>query len=123
MVISKNIWLVWRAAFRGRFDAARRELAMRRDDVLRILAEHRTELARFGAGSIALFGSVARGEARPESDVDLLVDFNQPVGLFELVELKDYLEELLGCSVDLVPRDSLKRQLRDHILKEAIPAA
>jgi predicted nucleotidyltransferase len=74
MVISKNIWLVWRAAFRGRFDAARRELAMRRDDVLRILAEHRAELARFGAGSIALFGSVARGgEARPESDVDLLV--------------------------------------------------
>ena len=67
--------------------------------------------------------SGAGGEARPESDVDLLVDFNQPIGLFELVELKDYLEELLGCSVDLVPRDSLKRQLRDRILKEAIPAA
>lgn len=96
---------------------------MRRDEVLRILAEHQAELANLGVGSIALFGSVARGEARPGSDVDLLVDFNQPVSLFELVDLKDYLEQLLGCSVDLVPRDSLKRQLRDRILKEAIPAA
>ncbi len=96
---------------------------MRRDDILRILAEHRDELNKLGVGSIALFGSVARGEARPDSDVDLLVDFDQPVGLFELVDLKNYLEELLGCSVDLVTRDSLKRQLRERILKEAIPAA
>lgn len=96
---------------------------MRRDDVLRILAEHRDELTNFGVGSIALFGSVARGEARAESDVDLLVEFNQPVGLFEFVDLKHYLEELLGCSVDLVTRDSLKRQVRDRILKEAITAA
>lgn len=96
---------------------------MRRDNVLRILADHRVELANLGVGSIALFGSLARGEARPESDVDLLVDFIQPVGLFELVDLKTYLEELLGCSVDLVTRDSIKRQLRDRILKEAIPAA
>lgn len=96
---------------------------MRRDDILRILAEHRGELTKLGVGSIALFGSVARGEAREESDVDLLVDFCQPVGLFEFVDLKNYLEELLGCTVDLVTRDSLKRQLRDRILKEAIPAA
>ncbi|CCF86190.1 nucleotidyltransferase family protein [Nitrolancea hollandica] len=96
---------------------------MRRNDVLRSLGEHRDELAHLGVGSIALFGSVARGEARPESDIDLLVDFNQPVGLFELVDLKNYLEELLGCSVDLVTRDSLKRQLRERILKDVIPAA
>ncbi len=96
---------------------------MLRDDVLRTLGEHRDELVNHGVGSIAVFGSVARGEARPESDVDLLVDFSQPVGLSELVDLKNDLEELLGCSVDLMTRDSLKRQLRERILKEAIPVA
>ena len=95
---------------------------MQRDDILRILADHRAELAELGVGSLALFGSTARGEAGPESDVDLLVEFNRPVGLFELVDLKDYLEGLLGRPVDLVTRDSLRRQLRERILKEAIPA-
>ena len=95
---------------------------MQRDDILRILADHRAELAELGVGSLALFGSTARGEAGPESDVDLLVGFNRPVGLFELVDLKDYLEGLLGRPVDLVTRDSLRRQLRERILKEAIPA-
>ena len=95
---------------------------MKRDDILRILADHRAELAELGVGSLALFGSTARGEAGPESDVDLLVEFNRPVGLFELVDLKDYLEGLLGRPVDLVTRDSLRRQLRERILKEAIPA-
>ncbi|MDI3342007.1 MAG: nucleotidyltransferase family protein [Sphaerobacter sp.] len=96
---------------------------MRRDDVLRILGEHRADLAQRGVASLALFGSVARGEAGPGSDVDLLVEFSGPVGLFELVELKEYLEGLLGCPVDLVTPDRLKRQVRDRILGEAIRAA
>jgi len=77
---------------------------------------------KLGVASLAVFGSAARDEARPESDVDLLVEFSQPVGLFELVAVKEYLEELLGLPVDLVTRDSLKQQLRERILKEAIPA-
>lgn len=102
---------------------AGRERGVRRDDVLRILAEHRAELAELGIGSLALFGSFARGEAGLESDVDLLVEFTRPVGLFEVVDVKEYLEHLLGRPVHLVTRDSLKRQLRERILKEAIPAA
>ena len=95
---------------------------MRRDEVLRILAQHHAELAEMDVGSLALFGSVARDKAGPESDVDLLVEFRKPVGLFELVGLKEYLEQLLGRPVDLVPRDSIKRQMRERILQEAVPA-
>ncbi len=101
---------------------AGKERRLERDDILRILAEHRVELAELGIGSLALFGSFARGEAGPESDVDLLVEFTRPVGLFEVVDVKEYLEHLLGRPVHLVTRDSLKRQLRERILEEAIPA-
>lgn len=96
---------------------------MRRDEALRILAEHREEIEAFGVSRVAVFGSVARDEAGPESDVDVLVEFDRPVGLFEFVELKNRLEELLGRSVDLFTEGGLKRQLRDKILKEAIPTS
>lgn len=66
---------------------------------------------------------VLRDEAEPASDVDILVEFGEPVGLFEFVALKNYLEEILGSTVDLVTEDALKRQLRERILEEAIPAA
>lgn len=59
-----------------------------------------------------------------ESDVDVLVEFDdRPIGLFEFIDLKEYLEEILDRPVDLVTEDGLKRQLREGILKEAIPAA
>lgn len=96
---------------------------MKRDEVIRRLAEHRTELDRFGVKSLALFGSVARGESTPESDIDILVDFSRTGGLFEFVRLKNYLEELLEHPVDLVTRDALKPQLRQKIIQEAIHAA
>ncbi len=66
---------------------------------------------------------MARDEAEPASDVDILVEFGEPVGLFEFVALKNYLEGILGSPVDLVTEDALKRQLRDRILEEAVPAA
>lgn len=97
---------------------------MKRDEALKILAEHREEIEAFGVRRLAVFGSVARDEAGPESDVDLLVEFDdRPVGLFEFVDLKNRLEELLGRPVDLATKDGLKRQLRDRILEEAIPAS
>ncbi len=97
---------------------------MKRDEALRILSEHREELKEFGVKRLAVFGSVARDEAGPESDVDLLVELDgRPFGLFKFVDLKNRLEEILGRPVDLVTEDALKRQLRDRILKEAIPAA
>jgi predicted nucleotidyltransferase len=73
-----------------------------------------------GVRELALFGSVARDQAGPDSDVDLLVEFDRPVGMFAFLELKEYLEELLGTPVDLVTRSALKPQLHDRILAEAI---
>lgn len=73
--------------------------------------------------SLALFGSVARDQAALDSDVDLLVEFSKPVGLFEFLDLKERLEQILGRPVDLVTREALKPQLKDRILSEAVRAA
>ena len=78
---------------------------------------------RFGVQSLALFGSVARDEATAKSDVDLLVEFNRPVGYFGLFALQDYLEQLLGCPVDLGTLDSLKPYLRERIQGELLRVA
>lgn len=94
-----------------------------RDEILEALASQRSLLDRYGVSAISLFGSVARGEATEESDIDLLVEFSQPIGLLQFVELKRLLQEFLGRPVDLVTPKSLKPQLRDRILKEAIRAA
>ena len=93
-----------------------------RDDVLRTLRAHAPELhERFAVRSLALFGSVARGVARHDSDVDLLVEFERPVGLFHLIRTGDYLSELLGgMEVDLVQRQALIPELREPILAEAV---
>lgn len=96
---------------------------MKRDGVLRMLAANREKLDRFSVKSIALFGSMARDEALPGSDIDLLVEFSEPVGLFDFIRLKNHLEELLQTPVDLVTPDALKDRIREKILREAIRAA
>ncbi len=96
---------------------------MNLQETQRILSKHRADIAAFGVHSLAIFGSVARGEAGPNSDIDILVEFAVPVGLFEFVRLKAYLESLLGRRVDLVTPDALKPPLREQILKEAVRAA
>jgi len=93
-----------------------------REAVLTKLAEHRSDLSRLGVRSLALFGSTARGEAQADSDVDLLVDFAHPVGLFAFLELKGYLERLLARRVDLVTANALRPDLREAILREAVHA-
>src|SRR5712692_7385924 len=94
---------------------------MQRDDVLKILADHRDELhQQFGVESLALFGSVARDEATETSDVDLLVAFARPVGLFGLYALQNYLVQRLGCAVDLGTLDSLKPRMRARVSAESI---
>jgi hypothetical protein len=85
---------------------------MKRDEVLAIIAAHREQLQGLGVKSLTLFGSVARDEARPDSDVDLLVEFNRDVGLFEFIELRLYLEDILGCPVDLGTQYALREHLR-----------
>ena len=92
-------------------------------DTLRVLRENMDELRRrFHVKSIAVFGSQARGQAGAKSDVDILVEFNTPVDLFDFVELKQFLETLLGREVDLVTRAALKPQMRDSVLREAVYA-
>jgi hypothetical protein len=93
-----------------------------RDEALRRLHEHRAELEDLGVRSLELFGSVARGEATAGSDIDLLVEFGRPVGLFHFFRVQRRLSELLGCAVDLVMKDAIKSQLRTRILGEAISA-
>lgn len=95
---------------------------MRQHEVLTILTNHQNMLKDFGVKSLILFGSVARDEARIDSDVDLLVEFDRPIGLFTFIRLKRYLEEILESSVDLGTPDSLKPYLREPIFREAIRA-
>ena len=86
---------------------------------LEILRHYQTELQELGVKSLKLFGSVARGEARPESDIDILVEFTKPIGLLAFIRLKHRLSDLLGRPVDLVTPAALKSPLREHILHEA----
>lgn len=95
---------------------------MKRDEALGILLRHQEKLRDFGVRYLAIFGSVARDEARLDSDVDLLVEFEKPVGIFTFVRLQGYLETILGCSVDLGTFDSLKPYLREPILRNAVRA-
>ena len=85
--------------------------------------KHQSDLDQFSVKSLAVFGSVARGEATEYSDIDLLVEFTQTIGLFEFIKLKNYLETLIGSKVDLVTPDALHPALRDSILEEAINVA
>ena len=94
---------------------------MKQDDVLKILKQKNAEMAKqFGVKSLSLFGSVARNDATKDSDVDILVEFNRPVGYFGLFALQDYLEKLLGCSVDLGTPDSLKPYIKERVEGELI---
>lgn len=90
-------------------------------DALRLLRAHERELReRYHVRSLALFGSAARGQAGPTSDVDLLVEFDRPIGLLHLSATALRLEGLLERPVDLVRRHALRPELRGRVLAEAI---
>jgi predicted nucleotidyltransferase len=94
---------------------------MNRAQALQLLAQHKPELARrFGVTDLALFGSVVRDAARPDSDVDVLVSFDGPATSSRYFGVQFYLEDLLGCPVDLVTDKALRPQLRPYIEKEAV---
>ncbi len=95
---------------------------MKPDEIFKVFRTHRTELIQFGVKDLAIFGSVARETATESSDVDILVEFDRPIGLFEFVRLKLTLEKWIGQPIDLVTPDALHPALRDRILKEAIHA-
>jgi predicted nucleotidyltransferase len=98
---------------------------MNRDEVLRILAQHRQQLRAMGAERLSVFDSLARDEADDDSDVDILVEFTPGarIGMFEFLALQETLADLLGRDVDLATPASLHPKLRDAILREAVLAA
>ena len=97
---------------------------MDRDAIIDTISAHRRELAdRFGVRSLALFGSVARGEARPDSDVDLLVRFEKSPGFDGYMALKWFLEDILGARVDLVMDGALRPEARSVVEAEAVRVA
>jgi predicted nucleotidyltransferase len=94
---------------------------MLRNEIMATLHAQQEELhRRFGVKTLSLYGSVARNQETAESDIDLLVEFDRPTGLFGLIELQEHLEKCFGRKVDLGTPGSLKPRVRDRVLAEAI---
>lgn len=94
-------------------------------DIERLLRENRQEILRiaadYGVRNIRIFGSVARGEARRGSDVDVLVDVEPGRSLLDLGGFLMDMQELLGCEVDVVTEKGLRPRIRDKVMREAVP--
>ena len=93
---------------------ARELLEKKREEILEIAAKH-------GARNVRVFGSVARGEADPQSDIDLLVEFDTSRSLLDHAGLWLELQEALGCKVDVVSDRGIKARIRERVLREAVP--
>ena len=97
------------------------EQTMRKGEVLALLREHKPVMAaRFGVVELALFGSTIRDEARPDSDVDILVSFDRPTDPECYFGVQFYIEDLLGRPVDLVTDKALRAELRPYVEAEAV---
>ncbi|MBF0538221.1 MAG: nucleotidyltransferase family protein [Nitrospirae bacterium] len=100
----------------------RYEIMTTLDEIRRIIDKHRDELrVEHKIKEIAVFGSYARNEQRKKSDVDLLAVFEESASLLDLVGAEQYLSKILRAKVDLIPKDGIRPELKDIILKEAIP--
>ncbi len=89
------------------------QLRQKRDDILAIAD-------RYGATNLRIFGSVARGDDRPDSDIDILIDQERRWSLFEHIGMMQDLEDLLGCKVDLATTDALRERIKTRIFQDAI---
>jgi predicted nucleotidyltransferase len=97
---------------------------MNRDEVIATLSSHEAELRRRGVCHAALFGSVARGEAGPRSDIDILIelDAHAPIGVFDYVAITQFLADLFPGRVDVANRGGLKRLVRSRVERDAVYA-
>jgi predicted nucleotidyltransferase len=94
---------------------------MKRADAITLLQAHEAQLKQLGVLTLYMFGSTAREEAREGSDVDLFFDYDKgTLGLFQLMDVKEYTSGILGCKADIMTRDSIHRVLRDEIESSAI---
>lgn len=90
-------------------------------EIKAILAKHKRVIQRkYKVKEIGIFGSYLRGKQGRKSDIDVLVEFSEPIGLFEFMDLEEYLQNLFGVKVDLVSRKALKPHIGQQILKEVI---
>jgi uncharacterized protein len=94
---------------------------MERDEAIQKLKQHEAEPKQLGVEHLFLFGSTARGEARPDSDVDLFFDHPPgSLGLYQLMDVKERAAKILGCKTDIMTRRSLHRVLRRDIEASAL---
>ena len=94
---------------------------MKRDEAISRLQQHEADLKRLGVEHLYLFGSTVRDEAKGDSDIDLFFDYEKgKLGLFELMDVKEYAASILGRKTDIMTRDSLHRMLRGAIEATAI---
>ncbi|MBC8487251.1 MAG: nucleotidyltransferase family protein [Ignavibacteria bacterium] len=90
------------------------------EDIISIINKHKVELEdKYKVKEIAIYGSFTRGEQNEESDIDILVEFNEPVG-FLFIHLADYLEEILGTKVDLLTPDAIKPNRKKYIMEDLV---
>jgi hypothetical protein len=91
------------------------------NEIKDIIKQHRNIIAdKYGIAIVGIFGSYVRGEQEQRSDIDLLADILRPISLLEMVGAEIYLSEVLEIKVDLVPKRSVREELRDNILEEAV---
>ena len=91
------------------------------EDIQGILTSHKDEIVKkFKVKEIGIFGSYIRNKQKKRSDVDILVEFKEPVGLFEFMDLEEYLQNFLRMKVDLVSKKALKPRIGKYILKEVV---
>ena len=94
---------------------------MKRDKAISRLKQHEADLKRLGVEHLYMFGSTVRGEAKDDSDVDLFFDYQRgKLGLFELMDVKEYAANILNHKTDIMTRDSLHKTLRQQIEETAI---
>lgn len=94
---------------------------MNREQAIKLLIKHKPELVkRFGVTRLALFGSTVRNEARPDSDIDIVVAFDSPATSAKYFGVQFYLEDEMGAPVDLVTENAIRPELRPFIEQEAV---
>jgi predicted nucleotidyltransferase len=89
------------------------------EEAKEILKSHKDTISKLGANTLSIFGSVATNQSKINNDMDILIEFDAKKGLFAFVHLKDYLEDILHCDVDLVTKKGLHPALKERILREA----
>ena len=109
------------------FDRAKRagqNRGMNRDEVIAKLRAHERELKEAGIVRLSLFGSTARNDRRPESDIDLLASFDDSrrISLLDIVHIQNQIADLLGCAVDLIEEGTLKPRVKRNVDAEAVRA-